>query len=256
MLGTRLPFGLGALLAVAAVAAGCDSAPGPLPLDPRPPEVRAFAFSPDAALFDTLATSGDTASVTLALSAEVTDPDDAVAAVRYVVESRFDDVVAEGDLEAAGEDGWAGTVELALTRGQRGFYTVLVYAVDAQGLLSNQARGLFELVAPGLGPPEIVEIDAPETFRPPGTLRLVAVVEDPDGRSDVARVEVDTPAGGTLPLSDDGSSFGDEEAGDGRWTAAFDVPEAAPGPQTFVFRAFDRDGAASEDVPFTITILE
>lgn len=246
---------LAGALALAALA-GCDSGPGGQPLGGIPPTVSGFAYSPDAVLFDTLGVEGDTARIALALQVRAQDEDGAVARVPFVVEGQFGGTVARGELEPQGEGVYAGTTELVLARAQRGRYTVLVYAVDDEGLLGNTVRGRFDFLATGLGPPVIDAIEGPAEFRPPGTLRFVAVVSDPDGLADIARVEVTVPAGGTFPLVDDGRTFGDEAAGDGRYTAAFDVPEAAPGPQTFVFRAFDRDGAQSEEVPFTVIVLE
>ncbi len=142
-----------------------------------------------------------------------------------------------------------------LPRGGIGRYEVVVFATDTTGGLSNQARGalLFE-VAEGR-PPVIVRIEAPETFTPPGTLTLVAEVSDPDGLSNIRQVLVTTPNGAELSMFDDGATQEDESAGDGRYTASFNVPSASPGPQVFRFRAVDRSGLTSETVEATITIL-
>lgn len=253
MPGSRLAL---VALGAALLLAGCDSVTDGQPLDARPPEVSAFAFSPDSLDFDDVATPGDSAAVELALSVRAADPDGEIDRVRYTVTGPFEGEIAAGTMEPTGDGAYAATASFRLGRDQRGRYSVLVYAVDDGGLLSNQARGTFELTGVGLGPPVVEAVEGPEEFRPPGVLRFVVTVSDPDGLGDVARVELTAPAGGVFQLFDDGQTFGDEEAGDGRYTAAFDVPEAAPGPQTFVFRAFDRDGLASEDVPFTVTILE
>lgn len=253
MHGSRL---LPGALVVLTLLGGCDSATDPQPLGGRPPEVSDFAFSPDSVFFDDAIVSGDTAGIDLAVSVLASDPDGEIDRVQFSIDGQFEGTIASGTLALGDDRRYAATAPLRLGRGQRGLYSVLVYAVDDDGLLSNQVRGLFELAGMGLGPPVIDAIDAPMEFRPPGTLVLVAVVSDPDGLSDIARVEVDGSGGGTFQLFDDGQSSGDETADDGRYTATFDVPTATPGPQTFVFRAFDRDGLASQDVPFTITILE
>ena len=195
-------------------------------------------------------------AVELARSVRATDPDGRIDRVRYTVTGQFEGVIAAGTMTDGGDGVYTAAPAFRLGRDQRGRYSVLVYAVDDGGLLSNEARGLFILAGIGLGPPVVEAIDGPAEFRPPGVLRFVVTVADPDGLGDIARVELTAPAGGVFQLFDDGQTFGDEVAGDGRFTAAFDVPEAAPGPQTFVFRAFDRDGLVSEDVPFTVTILE
>ena len=254
MLGFRTACALAALVFFV----GCDSSTDGQPLDPRPPEVSGFSFSPTSADFDDVL-DGDSATVTLDLRVQAAD-DGAVDQVRYSVVWQFAPAntrpAASGTLEPQADGSYAATATLRLGRDERGRYTVLVYAVDDDGLLGNEARGIFSLEGVGLGPPVVEAVDGPAEFTPPGTLRFVATVSDPDGLGDVARVELSAPAGGVFQLFDDGRSFGDQEAGDGRYTASFDVPDAAPGPQTFVFRAFDRDGLASADVPFTVTILE
>lgn len=251
MLGFRTGCALGAALVFLA---GCDSATDGQPLDPRPPEVSDFTFSPTSVDFDDVVVD-DSAQVEIALGVRVEDEDGAIERVRYVIEGQFGGTVAEGALEPDG-DRYTALVPLRFGRDERGRYSLLVYAVDDDGVLSNQVRGLFVLEGDGLGPPVIEEIDGPAEFTPPGTLRFVVTVSDPDGQGDIARVELSAPVGGTFELFDDGRTFGDEDAGDGRYTASFDVPEAMPGPQTFVFRAVDRDGLMSDEVPFTVTILE
>lgn len=263
MPGSRLllgAFALGALLVVG----GCDSAPGPPPLDPLAPVVSDLAFSPDSVYFDDVVTANDTAAVELSIGVHAEDPDGgAVDRVLYVVQGQFEGTIAAGTLEGDGDGRYAATAALRLGRGQRGLYTVLVYAVDDDGLLSNQVRGLFELAGVGLGPPIVDAIEAPVEFQQPGTLQLVAVVSDPDGLEDVARVEVafPIPFTSTFQLFDDGSTAGDEEAGDGRYTATFEGVALPPEFETpydlvLTFRAVDRDGRASDDVPFTITIVD
>ena len=261
MPGSRLSFGALALLLTLAA---CDTAPGPQPLDARPPVVSEFAFSPDSVFFDDVVTGGDSAAIDLVISARIEDPDGgSIDRVAYVVEGQFEGTIANGSLEADEDGRYAATVPLLLGRGQRGRYTVLVYAVDDDGLLSNQVRGLFELAGMGLGPPVIDAIDAPVEFQQPGTLQLIAEVSDPDGLEDIARVEVDFPApfAATFELADDGQSAGDETADDGRYTATFEGVQLpsdfeTPYDLALTFRAFDRDGLASEDVLFTITIVE
>jgi hypothetical protein len=264
MLGSRLLFGALALGTSLVALAGCDSAPGPRPLDARPPVVSDLAFSPDSVYFDDIVGADDLAAFDLALSVDAADPDGgAIDRVAYVVQGQFEGTIASGALEDDGGGRYAATVPLQLGRGQRGRYTVLVYAVDDDGLLSNEVRGLFELTGLGLGPPVIDAIDAPSEFQQPGTLQLIAAVSDPDGLEDVARVEVAFPApfSSTFQLFDDGTTAGDETADDGRYTATFEGVQLPPEFEVpyeldLTFRAFDRDGFASDDVLFTLTIVE
>lgn len=257
-------FRLFALLGAALAFAGCDSSTDGQPLDPSAPEVSDFEFSPSRVVFDEVV-ENDSANVDLAFSIRASD-DSEVEQVRYTVVWQFappqTQPAASGNLEPNGDGTYTGSASLRLGRDERGVYSVLVYAEDRDGLLSNQAFGTFTLGGPGLGPPVIEEISGPAEFQlpaagaPPNTLRLVAAVTDPDGAKNVARVELRPPAGGLITLYDDGRTLGDTEADDGLFTAAFQIAEAEPGPQTFVFRAFDRDGLAGETVPFTVTILE
>ncbi len=257
MHGSRLL--LGALVALAALG-GCDSASDPQPLEARPPEVSAFAFSPDSVFFDDAAVSGDTAVVDLVLSVLAMDPDGEIARVRYAVRWQYapsNERSVTGTLERGEGDRYAGTVELALPRDRRGLYNVLVYAVDDDGLVSNQVSGTFLLAGPGLGPPVIEEVSAPAEFRPPGTLKIVAAVSDPDGEDDIARVEGKFPNSGVFQLRDDGGGgSGDATEGDGRYTVTFGIDAATPGPLPVSLWATDRDGAVSDTTRFTITIVE
>ncbi len=252
MPGSRLLLGA---LAVLATLAACDSGGDPQPLETRPPRVDSLAFSPDTVSFD--ADAGDTLAVDLALSVTATDPDGEVARVQYAVEWQYDETVARGTLADEGSGRYAGTVPLQLSRGQRGRYTVLVYAVDDDGVLGNQVSGTLLVDGPGLGPPTLAEVGAPETFRPPGTLTISAVAADPDGPEDIARVEGTFPNSGVFQLRDDGSAAaGDAQENDGRYTVSFGIDAATPGPLPVQLWATDRDGVRSDTTRFTITIVE
>jgi hypothetical protein len=232
--------------------AGCDTAPGPSALDTRIPSVRDLELSPREAIFLEGQTSID---LPLSIRVRATDPDGDLHEVRYVVSSAAGVTIDEGLLASMGGAVFGVDRALTVTRGQAGIYTVLVTATDLRGQVGNQVRGQIDISGVSLGPPMIVSVEGPEEFRPPGQLRLIAVVSDPAGLENIARVDVRTPAGAVRQMFDDGQTGGDEVAGDGRYTATFDVPAASPGPQTFVFFARNRDGLRSEEVPFTITVL-
>jgi hypothetical protein len=196
------------------------------------------------------------ARVPVRLSVRVDDTDGDVREVRYLVRPPWaaPEPFAEGRLDPAVGNRYDGRFTLELARGGVGGYEVLVYAVDSGPRVSNQTRATLTFEVNQGSPPVITSIDAPSTFRPPGTLRLIAVVYDADGLSNVRSVLVRTPAGAEVPLFDDGSTSGDAVARDGRYTASFNVPSASPGPQTFTFRAVDRSGLVSETVEWTIII--
>lgn len=241
--------------------AGCDSAPGVLESVGVPPRLSSLVFSPDSVVFESLPPDeivGDTvALVDLALSVTVRDNDGDVDSVLFVVNSPFDpfEPLATGSLARAGGETYSASKRLSIRRGNEGRYSIVVYAVDAEGNLSNQVRGTLDYSIGSGRAPVIEAIEAPDSIRPPVTLTLIAVVSDPDGLENVARVVVTAPNGGTFDMFDDGQSLGDEVAGDGRYTARFDVPQAQPGTFVFRFQAFDRSGLSSEIVEKEITVL-
>ena len=196
------------------------------------------------------------ARVPVRLVVRVNDADGDVDRVLFAVRPPWDDdkPYRTGTLEPAVGNRYERDFTLDLPRGGVGGYEVLVYAVDSEQRLSNQVRATLRFEVAQGSPPVITAIEAPTTFRPPGTLRLIAVVSDADGLSNIRNVFVRTPAGAELPMFDDGATSGDEIARDGRYTASFNVPSASPGPQTFKFRAIDRSGLVSETVEWTITI--
>ena len=241
--------------------AGCDSAPGPAPADREPPVVAAFSYAPQVVDLETLPPDQlveGRVRVPVDLAATVRDADGTVGQVRYLVKApgQATTVMAEGILTRADGDRYTSRFTLDVPVAEVGSYTITVFAVDDDAQLSNQAIGTVTLVATG-EPPVIEEVIAdPETLTPPGDLTLIAVVSDPDGLQNIVRVTGRAPAGFTFELADDGQTFGDAEAGDGRYTVTFNVPSASPGVQTFSFQAFDRSGQASEVVTKDVTITE
>ncbi len=237
--------------------AGCDSAEPPLSLEARPPVASGLTVTPGAVSLDTLDV-GEGATVTLSLRVEADDPDGSVARVAYAVRWRFaesNDLAATGAFDAAGDGSYAAEVPVEVARDRRGEYAVSAFAVDADGLPSNEVQTTFTLLGTNLGPPVIGAVEAPAAVGRPSTFTLSVAPTDPDGPDDLARVELVTPGLGTIPLFDDGAGE-DRDADDGRYTSPeFAIPEdALPGALPFTFRAFDRDGAAAEPVTFTVTV--
>ncbi len=257
------------------VLAGCDSAPGPPSPDQRPPVLFDFDFSPRSVVFEQLPpdqVAGDLVRVPLELSVAARDLDGDLESVRFLVQPPFSgtETVAAGEMTPAGEGRFTATATVEIPKSDVGVYSVIVFAVDRAGQMSNQARGTFAFEATG-EPPVIEEVELPERVtRPapgedPVLIPIVATVSDPDGLANVARVEMEVVSAGiVLQLCDDGGdgacntgfgSSGDETAGDGRFTLTIQLDSSnAPGETTFEFRAIDRAGLESETVTRTITV--
>ncbi|GAB5519898.1 MAG: hypothetical protein RhofKO_21490 [Rhodothermales bacterium] len=249
----------GVVVLLLLVGGGCDSAPGPAELDVvRAPTVSDLTFSPSFVRLDQLPAdqvNGEIAQVPITISAQAR-ASAGLEAVNFVVQSPLagQEVVAQGSLTGSA-GAYTGSPTMEVPVATPGLYTLLVYAVDAQGQISNELRGSIQVLSQGGGPPVIESVEAsPNPLTPPTTLVLTAVVSDPDGLTNVSRVEVTTPNGTVAQLFDDGVSRGDPVGGDGRFTASFNVPSAAPGVQTFSFQAFDRAGLASAPVTLDVTI--
>ncbi len=232
---------------------GCDSAPGVGNLIPNPPTLSDFSFTPLEFVYEG---SGDTAQIPLTLDVAVSAAPGTSVTVNYFVRREFQtELVAQGTLAADAGGRYSGGETMAVPRGETGMYLITVTIISSDGLVGNEVTGLLRFASVNLGPPVITEIDGPMEFTPPGDLRLIAVVTDPDGLGNIARVIGETPTGVPFEMFDDGLSLGDEVAGDGRYTATFNVPSATPGEQTFTFIATDNFGVDSEEVSFTVTIL-
>lgn len=235
----------------------CDRAPGLLDDAGAPPELSDFSFSPHQFI-----APPDAGNAIVPLSMEVTvrDPDHDVEAVSFVVFG--DTTIAEGVLALGSGGRYAGRSDVIVPAGEIGVYTVLVFAEDLEGLLSNEVRGMMHVSAEG-APPAISMVVAPDTLRRPGPgesaklFELVAVVSDPDGLSNIASVEfwnVERP-GTKIGMFDEGTD-GDAEAADGRYTRIVRIESSnEPGVTTLAFQARDRAGLLSDIVEAT-TVVE
>lgn len=252
----RICMMLLALVGAAGLWAGCDSAPGAAEERGLPPQLSDFSYSPPAFSLAEADTSSAVVQLPISMAVTARDADDRVTEVVWVLQSPLygSRAVEAGRLQFQGDARYSAEAVIEIPRGEIGKYTVLVYALDEAGLKSNEMRGLINFIGSGR-PPVIEKVEAdPPVVRPPVTLFLIATVSDPDGLSNVGRVVGQTPNGFTFEMFDDGESKGDEEAGDGRYTASFEVPNATPGTQTFTFQAFDRSGLSSEIFSFDVTI--
>ena len=252
------------LLFLVLVLGGCDSVPGEQPALLQPPVLSDFNYSPK--VFNISSEGGESdgeVSIQFDISVDVQDPDGAVDVVRMMLLSPDADAepIAEANLQPGAGSLYQLAASLQLSAALTGNYTLVVFAVDDAGLLSNQVRGRFVLEDTS-APPVIEEVELPETLSRPGPgesteLQIVAVVNDPDGLANVASVvfwNVERP-NDVIVLFDDGQSGGDEAAGDGRYTITVVITsENALGTNTFAFQATDRSGLKSEIVERSITI--
>ncbi|MEM1269336.1 MAG: hypothetical protein AAGI08_04725 [Bacteroidota bacterium] len=258
------------LLAVACLfVAGCDAEPGLDEPTGSPPLLSDFELTPQQVLFDSLPENqrdGDTAIVEYRVTLQARDADADIDTVAYLINSPFEQggPIARGELQLMGRV-YTGGGTLRLPKSDTGLYTVIAYAVDSEGQLSNQVRGLIEFSAEAGAAPVIESVEAPETVTRPASgqttrFRIVATVSDADGLRNILRVVLRTAGGTELAMLDDGgvgSNSGDETANDGRYTLTVEVSsENALGPNTFQFQAFDRQGLESNIVERTITIVE
>ena len=211
--------------------------------------------------------------VQLAIGVTARSGDAPVKEVLFVVQSG-PDAIHQGTLEAAGRGRYETTTTLRISALDVANYTLLVYAVDAAARLSGEIRGTVEYVRifePGQ-PPALDELTVPDTLRrpapgqPAATLLLAARASDPDGHTDIEKVEfwnIEAPDQRLL-LCDDGAArpcggspeSGDGVAGDGVFTRRVFVQSTnRTGVNTLVFQATDRAGLVSPELRADIVII-
>lgn len=251
-------------LLLIAVVLGCDSVPSGDFRDGQPANISSFTFSPAVIDLSTLPAeqvTETTASVPFVVEARVTVGDASLESVQYIIQGLEigDDPVVTGELLQAGTM-YRSEFELTLEKGAIGNYSLLLFAVDEAGRISNRARGTISFVSTSGSPPVVVDVQAdPDTVLAGATFRLIAEVTDPDGPSNVLRVDATGPNENPFPMLDDGSEggslSGDDVADDGLYTVTFQVPAGTPaGTVAFRVQAFDRGGLASEVVEKEVTI--
>jgi hypothetical protein len=243
---------LASLALGSAWAVGCDSAPGIPEGAADPPVVSGLTISESRlVLADGLSEQTFRVAISATVESSRGEPE-----VNFVIRKPFSGgVLTEGTLSRTGGDTFEATADLTLRRGESGPYAVVVTATDASRRLSAPAQAIIQYVAPSLGPPEIVALEAPGHVNVPTQLRMVAVVQDPDGAHNVSRVVVTTEDGFPYDLSDDGRTFGDQTAGDGRFTISFSLPANFPaGVLRFTFVAIDREGLRSDPLVHQVEI--
>ncbi|MEX0747953.1 MAG: hypothetical protein WD275_08145, partial [Rhodothermales bacterium] len=195
---------------------GCDQAPGVVPPVGNPPVLSDFSFEPSNVFAGGGFTEVDgQLRVPLTMSVTVSDPDADLETVSFVVQSPVSsrDPIASGNLAHVGDGRYERTAEVMIPRAEVGVYTVLVYAVDQSGSISNNVRGMLRFTATG-EPPVILEVAAPDTVVRPAAggpaklIRIVASVSDPDGLTNINVVQfwnADNPSA-KFPMFDDGDT--------------------------------------------------
>mgnify|MGYP006425335261 CR=1 FL=1 len=142
---------MAALCATVLLVAGCDETPGAMSSTQVPPEVADFAHAPTRVVVDSLPADrvqGGTVQVPVVVQARATDPDGTVERVEFTIEpSRSPRNTLVLDLPPAQDNRFAGAVSVGLPLIDE-IYTIRVYAIDNDSLVSNQVRGQFRVVAP------------------------------------------------------------------------------------------------------------
>jgi len=261
---------------VLALAAGCDTAPGPEDASLRPPVVSDFTWAPGVVIVEELPeqdVQGGIASVTITAQVTARDPDGDLARVSWIVRgpAAGSSELDGGDMTPLGGGRYSMEETVGFQTAVPGRHTLLVYAVDRSGRLGNDVRGVIDVQASGT-PPEITGVEMPSSVvrpavgEPPVPVVIVVSAEDPDGLANILRVEMRVDGGAPLSLCDDGgegacnpalsqASSGDEVDGDGRFTVTLQVESTnAAGLRTLTFEAVDRSGLRSEAVQRTLDI--
>lgn len=237
--------------------ASCDTAPGPPDLVPVAATVSNLALTPNAASSDTLAVTEDGGiRIPLGLSANVSGNVNRVAySIQWQFHCRTGVFDQRGELISVGDGRYEVESELVVPRGQRGAYRVNVWAVGQNGYPSNEVASTFHLTGTSGGPPEIIEIEAPQTLTPPAQLRIVVRVSHPDGIEQIAGAYVESPGLGRIPMNDTDTS-GNNQTCNGVYSAGFFVPEGTqPGFAMLTFQAIDRDGVESAQETIYVEVL-
>lgn len=247
MLRASLPTALAAALLLSA----CDTAPGSTDgARNAAPTVSSLALAPGAVFRDDLTVANGRVRIPIAASAAVTDPEGRLDSVLLIVENPA--TTATGGARpplvrvpmTASGGRYAASATLDLAANALGGYRVLVVAKDKDGrlgeglaLLSYDVRGQAPVVTQA-----VASVSGQ-------SVTVVATVTDADGLADITRVEAvpaNNPTGGdTFVLFDNGQGA-DATAGDGRYSARFDVQGS--GTLRLLVRAYDRAGLKSADV--------
>ena len=204
--------------------------------------------------------------VPLSMSVTVSDSDVDIETVSFVVQSPISsrDPIATGNFAHKGNGRYERTVDVMIPKAEIGVYTVLVYAVDQSGSISNNVRGMLRFTGAG-EPPIVVDVAAPDSVLRPAAgeparlIKFVATVADPDGPANINVVQfwnAATPSS-KFPMFDDGetAASGDEVARDGKYTVTVRIESTnQAGTNRLAFQATDLSGLKSNVVEKDIVV--
>ena len=261
----RIPTRLVLYTAITVALASCDSAPGLNPENTPAPSVSGLLYSPtfvDLSMVSPQDTVGGVVPVTIDISVSVSDSDDNLRSVEYLLQSPLlgAPVIDQQDFTSSGSGQYGLSTVVEIPVGAIGLYTVLVFATDEAGNISNQVRGLLNFgSSEPFGTAPVVEMveASPEPAIPGQVLQMIATVSDAEGLNNILEVLISTENLSNLQMLDDGGvgGTGDAIAGDGRFTASFGIPADQPPDTTeFFVQAFDRNGLSSEIVSKEVAV--
>ncbi len=140
---------------------GCDSAPGVDGPDGSPPVITGFSFSPafvDLATLPPDQQTDTTAVIPFSIQVRASDDDGDLQAVEYLVQALVagQPPLLQGSMSGSGAQ-FSADANLTVPLGAIANYSVLVYAVDANGQISNRSRGLVRVTSSSEGGPPVIE---------------------------------------------------------------------------------------------------
>lgn len=146
-------------------------------------------------------------------------------------------------------------------------YLLTFVVVDKDGLKVKSSQKTLKVDREN-HPPEILEVNAPNTATLPAegdvTLVLECTVQDPQGLDDIDRVWFDSTkpdgtaaSGNPFILYDNGLDGGDKTAGDGIYTLTIYLPSGTTtGTYTFDFQVKDHSGIEGNHISHELTVVE
>ncbi len=223
-------------------------------------------------------TEGDT-TLTIHLAVEVDDTTAISGSPRFQLSDvAADSIIARGVLDDydAQTHRFTGSAHLTVNANQFGEFSLLLYAENKQGLLTNTFRALVTINGAEGSPPQLISVSNPDTVKIPasGTQIIVfqAKVADPDGQDNIDRVLFDLIsantgklAGSPFQLYDDGdrndvgggSGSGDITAGDSVYTRTLQVgAQNTADKVTVKYYAIDKSGLSSDTVSTSLIFIK